>query len=98
MSELFGEIERAGQLWPEITLYLTYDIARIEVRMDLLYFRGYPPGLLKELVEFICRECRTLSMKAWPVEAQNPGGVTYAVNEAWREFRERPATFGDFEV
>jgi len=41
MSELLGEIERAGQLWPEITLYLTYDIARIEVRMDLLYFRGY---------------------------------------------------------
>jgi hypothetical protein len=61
------------------------------------YELAYPSELLKELVEFICGECRTLGMKAWPVDAQNPGGVTYAVNEAWREFRERPATFGDFE-
>lgn len=41
MSELLGEIGRTGKLWTELTLYLNYDIARIEVRMDLLYFRGY---------------------------------------------------------
>jgi hypothetical protein len=41
MSDLLDEIVKAGKLWPELTLYLNYDIARIEVRMDLLYFRGY---------------------------------------------------------
>ena len=41
MTELLEEIQRAGQWWAELPLYVEYDIARIEVHIDLLYFRGF---------------------------------------------------------
>jgi hypothetical protein len=41
MSELLDEIGAANKRWPELELRLTYDIARIEVRMDLLFFRSF---------------------------------------------------------
>lgn len=41
MRELLEEIQRAQQLWAELPLYLEYDVARIEVHLDLLYFRGF---------------------------------------------------------
>jgi hypothetical protein len=41
MTELMKEIQRADRLWPELGLHVEYDVARIEVRLDLLYFRAY---------------------------------------------------------
>lgn len=41
MTELLEEIQRAGQYWSELPLYVEYDIARIEVHIDLLYFRAF---------------------------------------------------------
>jgi hypothetical protein len=41
MTELLEEIQRAERHWQELVLHLEYDIARIEVRLDLLYFRAF---------------------------------------------------------
>lgn len=41
MTELLEEIQRAKQYWPELPLYVEYDLARIEVHIDLLYFRAF---------------------------------------------------------
>lgn len=41
MAELLEEIQRADQHWAELPLYVDYDIARIEVHLDLLYFRSF---------------------------------------------------------
>lgn len=43
MAELWQEIQSAKRWWSELPLHIEYDAARIEVRLDLLYFRG--PGL-----------------------------------------------------
>ena len=41
MTELLEEIQDAGQLWCELPLYVTYDIARLEVHLDLMFFRSF---------------------------------------------------------
>lgn len=41
MSELLAEIQRADRWWPELEIYVNYDIARIEVRLDLMFFRSF---------------------------------------------------------
>lgn len=41
MTELLEEIQRAERYWQELVLRMDYDIARIEVRLDLLYFRAF---------------------------------------------------------
>jgi hypothetical protein len=41
MAELLAEIGRADRWWSELDLSVDYDIARINVRMDLLFFRGF---------------------------------------------------------
>jgi len=41
MSELLREIELAGQVWAELPLYITYDAARLEVHLDLMFFREF---------------------------------------------------------
>ena len=61
------------------------------------YELAYPPDLVRELAEFIGVGCQALGLKAWTTSSQGTAPVTYAVNEAWREFRERPATFGEYE-
>jgi hypothetical protein len=41
MTALLEEIQSAGKWWQELVLHVDYDIARIEVRLDLLFFRGF---------------------------------------------------------
>jgi hypothetical protein len=41
MSELLTEIEQINKVWCELPLYLQYDAARLEVHLDLLYFRSF---------------------------------------------------------
>lgn len=41
MEELLAEISGRGRYWPELEVRLGYDAARIEVRIDLLFFREY---------------------------------------------------------
>ncbi|MBW1783207.1 MAG: PD-(D/E)XK nuclease family protein [Deltaproteobacteria bacterium] len=41
MTELLEEIQCVEKYWPELPLYVGYDIARIEVHIDLLYFRAF---------------------------------------------------------
>ncbi len=41
MRELLAEIKRADRLWPELVVDVDYDIARMQVRLDLLFFRSF---------------------------------------------------------
>jgi hypothetical protein len=41
MRELIAEISGRSRYWPELEVRLNYDVARIEVRLDLLFFRDY---------------------------------------------------------
>ncbi|QDU05720.1 PD-(D/E)XK nuclease superfamily protein [Gimesia chilikensis] len=41
MSELLGEIQRAEQIWCELPLYIQYDTGRLEVHLDLMFFRSF---------------------------------------------------------
>ena len=41
MGELLAEISGRDRYWPELEVRLVYDAARIEVRIDLLFFRDY---------------------------------------------------------
>lgn len=41
MGELLAEISGRDRYWPELEVRLAYDAARIEVRIDLLFFRDY---------------------------------------------------------
>ena len=41
MKELLAEISGRKRYWPELEVRLAYDAARIEVRIDLLFFREY---------------------------------------------------------
>ena len=41
MGELLAEISGRDRYWPELKVRLAYDTARIEVRIDLLFFREY---------------------------------------------------------
>ena len=41
MEGLLAEISGRGRYWPELEVRLAYDAARIEVRIDLLFFREY---------------------------------------------------------
>ena len=41
MTDLLGEIQQCDKVWCELPLYLQYDAARLEVHLDLLYFRSF---------------------------------------------------------
>ncbi len=41
MTELVNEIEQADQVWCELPLYIQYDAARLEVHLDLMFFRSF---------------------------------------------------------
>lgn len=41
MTGLLDEIRQAGQIWCELPLYIQYDAARLEVHLDLMFFRGF---------------------------------------------------------
>ena len=41
MRELLAEIKHADRLWPELVVDVDYDISRIQVRLDLLFFRSF---------------------------------------------------------
>lgn len=41
MRELLSEIEQADQIWCELPLYLQYDAGRLEVHLDLMFFRSF---------------------------------------------------------
>jgi hypothetical protein len=41
MEELWGEFHGCGPLWAELPVRVDYDGARLEARLDLLFFHGY---------------------------------------------------------
>jgi hypothetical protein len=61
------------------------------------YELAYPAELLRELAESFHAECGNLGMRAFHPERTDAAPVTAAVNDAWREFREHPDTFGQYE-
>jgi hypothetical protein len=59
------------------------------------YDLAYPATLLSELAKFFDSECHALGLRRYA--SSGSALVSTAVNDAWREFRERPDQFGDFE-
>ena len=41
MSELLDQIQQAEQVWCELPLYIQYNTARLEVHLDLMFFRSF---------------------------------------------------------
>jgi hypothetical protein len=93
MLEYTGDTESAGTIrgrWAEL-------IRLSNESKPPRYELAYPTDLVRELTRFIGAGCQALGLKAWSTSSQDTAPVTYAVNEAWREFREQPATFGEYE-
>jgi hypothetical protein len=61
------------------------------------YDLAYPEQLLRELTEFVHRECVGLGLQQFQPDANESTPVTSAVNDAWRECRANPAKFGNYE-
>jgi hypothetical protein len=61
------------------------------------YDLAYPAVLLSDLAKFFDSECQALGLERYASSATDVSPVAAAVNEAWREFRQRPEQFDGFE-
>lgn len=61
------------------------------------YELAYPHELFEELADFFLAECAGIGLRQYSNNAAVDAPVTVAVNDAWREFREKPESFATYE-